>query len=183
MSRCVDVFAMSNAELPGMDRLPFRINVHQDSRLIRQRPYSYSQEARAEIEKQIQEMLAIKFIRHSISPWASNVLLVREKSGEQRFCIDYCGLNKCVIPEIHSVPSFSNIHDTLSYAKTVIFSTLDLRALFHSLVVEEESRKYTAFQSHLGQFEFCRAPFGIRTVPSHQIRAVSLILAEKEGPL
>jgi len=74
-----------------------------------------------------------------------------------------------VIPEIHSVPSFSNIHDTLSYEKTVIFFTLNLRASFHSLVVEEESRKYTAFQSHLGQFEICLATFGIRTVPSHLI--------------
>jgi len=55
-----------------MDRLKFRINVHQDTQLIRQRPYSYSQQARAEIERQIQEMLAIKFILHSISLWASN---------------------------------------------------------------------------------------------------------------
>jgi len=29
------VFAVSNAELPGMDRLQFQINVHQDSRPIR----------------------------------------------------------------------------------------------------------------------------------------------------
>jgi len=46
-----NVFAVSNAELPGIDRLKFRINVHQDSRPIRQRSYLYSQEARAEIEK------------------------------------------------------------------------------------------------------------------------------------
>jgi len=178
-----DVFAVSNTELPGMDRLKFKINVHQDSRPFCQRPYSYSKEARAQIERQIQEMLAIKFIRHSISPWASNVLLVRKTNGEQRFCLDCRGLNKCVIPEIHSVPPFSNIYDTLSYEKPVIFSTLDLGASFQSLVVEEESINYTAFQSHLGQFEFCRAPFGLRTVSSHLIRAVSLILAEKEGPL
>jgi len=90
----VYVFAVSNAELPGMDRLKFKINVHQDSHPIRQRPYSYSQEARAEIERHIQEMLALKFIRHSILPWASTVLLVHKQNGEQRFCIDYRGLNK-----------------------------------------------------------------------------------------
>jgi len=50
-------------------------------------------------------------------------------------------------------------------------------------VVKEESIQYTAFQSHLGQFEFCRAPFGIRTVLSHLFRTVSLILVEKKGPL
>jgi len=92
--------------------------VHQDACPIRKRLYSYGQEARAEIERQIQEMLAIKFIRHSILPWASKVLLVRKQNGKQRFCVDYRSLNKCVIPEINSVPSFSNIHDTLSFFET-----------------------------------------------------------------
>jgi len=136
-----------------------------------------------EIERQIQEMLAIKFIRHSISAWASTVLLVRKKYGEQKFCIDYRALNKCIIPEIHAVPSFSSIHDTLSYAKLVIFSSLDLRSSFQSLIVDDDSIRYTAFQSHLGQFEFLRAPFVTRSVPSHLIKAISLILAEKKGPL
>jgi len=63
------------------------------------------------------------------------------------------------------------------------FNTLHLRVLSISLVVEEESIKYSAFQSHLGQFEFFRVPFGIRAVPSYLVRKVSLILAEKEGPL
>jgi len=125
-----------------------------------------------EIERQIQEMLAIKLIRHSISPWASKGLLVRKKSGEQHFCIDYRTFNKCIIPEIHAVPSFSSIHDTLSYAKPVIFRSLDLPASFHSLIVDDDSIMYTAFQSHLGQFEFLRAPFGIKTIPSHLIRAM-----------
>jgi len=49
--------------------------------------------------------------------------------------------------------------------------------------VDDDSIKYTAFQSHLGQFEFLRAFFGIRSVPFNLIRAMSLNLAEKEGPL
>jgi len=49
--------------------------------------------------------------------------------------------------------------------------------------VDDDSIKYTAFQSHLGQFEFLGASFGIRSVPYHLIGAMSLILTEKEGPL
>jgi len=116
-----DVFAINNSELTGTDRLKFTIYIQHNARPIRQRPYSYSREARVKIERQIQEMSAIKFIRHSISLWASNVLLVRKKNDEQRFCIDYRGLNKCIIPEVHAVPSISSIHDTLNYAKPVIF--------------------------------------------------------------
>jgi len=71
----------------------------------------------------------------------------------------------------------------LSYPKPVIFSSLDLRSYLHSLTMDDDSIKYSAFQSHLGQFEFLLASFGIKTIPSHIIRAMSLILAEKEGPL
>jgi len=69
-----DIFAVNNSELTETDRLKFTINIQQDA-------YSYFQEVRTEIERQIQEMLAIKFIRHSFSAWASNVLLVKKKNG------------------------------------------------------------------------------------------------------
>jgi len=108
---------------------------------------------------------------------------VKKINGEMRFCIDFRSVNKCIISEIHPVPTFSCIHDTLSYAKPVIFSTLNLRSGFHNLKVEEGSRKYTAFQSHLGQFEFTRAPFGIKTGPSHMVCLMRIILSEKDGPL
>jgi len=73
-----DICAVTNEELMGTDRLKFTINIQQDARPIRQRLYSYSQEARVEIERQLLEMLAIKFMRHSISPWGSTVLLVKK---------------------------------------------------------------------------------------------------------
>jgi len=55
-----DIFAVNYFELTGTDRLMFTTNIQQDARPIRLRPYSYSQEARVEIKRQIQEMLAIK---------------------------------------------------------------------------------------------------------------------------
>jgi len=79
------------------------------------------------------------------------------------------------------VLSFSSIHDTLSYAKPVIFSCLDLHSSFHSLIVDDDSNKYTTLQSHLGQFEFLHVPFGIKTSPSHFIRAMSLFWQKKKA--
>jgi len=43
--------------------------------------------------------------------------------------------------------------------------------------------KYTAFQSHLGQFEFTRTSFGIKTVPSAMMLLMRFILAEKNALL
>ena len=40
-----------------------------------------------EIKRQVQEMLAANVIKPSLSPWASPVVLVEKKGGEQRFCV------------------------------------------------------------------------------------------------
>jgi len=64
-----------------------------------------------------------------------------------------------------------------------MFSTLDIKSLHNSLGIEKESIKYTAFQSHLGQFEFTRTPEGLKTVPNYVMCLTGLILSEKDGPL
>jgi len=178
-----DVFALSNIELEGTDILEYDIHVKQDTRPARQKPYNYSEKARAEIERQVQELLAIKLIRRSTSAWCSNVLLVKKHDKSMRMCVDYRKLNSCIIPEVHSVPTYTLIADTLSYAKPKIYSSLDLRSYFHNLKIKEDSIKYTAFQTHIGQFEYLRCPFSVQNILSALCRLMSLILFENSGPL
>jgi len=140
-----DVFTLSNMELEGTDILEYEIHVKQDLRPSRQKPYNYSEKVRAEIKKQVQELLAIKFIRRSTSAWCSNVLLVKKHDKRMRMCVDYRNPNSCNKPEVHPVPTYTMIADTLSYAKPKIYSSLDLQSFFHNLKVAERSTKYTAF--------------------------------------
>jgi len=141
-----DVCALSNMELEGIDILKYDIHVKQDERPARQKPYNYSEKARAEIEKQVQEQLAIKFIRRSTSAWCSNVLWVKKHDKSMIMCVDYRKLNSCIIPEVHPVPTYTLIADTLSYAKPKTYSSLDLRSSFHKLKMKESSIKYKLFK-------------------------------------
>jgi len=146
-------------------------------------PITIPKKARAEIEKQVQELLAIKFIRRSTSAWCSNVLLVKKQDNSMKMCVDYRKLNICIIPEVHPVPTYTLIADTLSYAKPQLYSSLDLRSSFHNLKIKESSVKYTAFQTHIGQFEYLRCSFGIQNIPSALCRLMSLMLSKNSGPL
>lgn len=56
-----------------------------------------------------------------------------------------------------------------------VFTTLDLRNGFFHVPVEENSRQYTAFVTHNGQFEFLYVPFGIFNSPAVFCRYISAI--------
>ena len=52
-------------------------------------PYRHPKAYRDEIERVIHELLALRHIRPSTSPFASSVVLVKKKDGTLRICIDY----------------------------------------------------------------------------------------------
>ena len=63
-----------------------------------------------EVREHLQEMLNAGVTRNSESPFSSNVVIVREKDGTIRFCVDYRKLNNCTIKDAYAIPW---IEDTL----------------------------------------------------------------------
>lgn len=122
------------------------------------RPYRYPPKLKDEIEQQVQEMLSQGLIRHSHSPFSSPVLLVRKKDGGYRFCVDFCHLNALTLKSKYPVPVFDQLMDELAHARW--FSTLDLWAGFHQILLKEGEEYKTEFQTHVGQYEFRVMAFG-----------------------
>ena len=56
---------------------------------VRKMPYA----ARSKIARQLKDMQENGVIQASKSPWSSPVVLVQNKDGSLRFCVDYCELN------------------------------------------------------------------------------------------
>jgi hypothetical protein len=60
-----------------------------DARPISCAPYRVSAAEERIITEKIAEMLKQGIIRPSFSPWAALVVIVKKKSGDYRFCVDY----------------------------------------------------------------------------------------------
>lgn len=70
------------------------------------RPYRYNPVRKDKIEAQVNELLKNGMIQASTYPFASPLLLVKKKTGDQRLCVDYRRLNAlkdCQHPNIITV--------------------------------------------------------------------------------
>lgn len=104
------------------------------------------------------------------------MLFKPKKDGSKRLCVDYRRLNKKIICDRFPVP---NLDDQLDRLQTgTIFTTLDLKNGYHHVPIKESSRKYTAFVTPTGQYEFNRVPFGLSSSPSVFCRFIYFIFRE-----
>ena len=118
---------------------------------------------------------ALRHTKHSSSAFTSPVLLVKKKDGSYRFCMGFRHLNAMTKKSKFPVPVFDQLMDELHDARW--FSTLDLRAGFHQILLRAGEEHKTVFQTHLGQYKFRVMAFGLTGAPGTFQDAMNITLA------
>jgi hypothetical protein len=127
------------------------------------RPYRFSPAVKDEVEAQLQEMLTKGIIQHSSSAFSYHVLLVKKKDKTWRFCVDYRHLNDLTVKCKYPVSIIDELLDELH--GDAWFSSLDLRAGFHQIRLQQGEEYKIAFQTHPSHFELRVMVFGITGAP------------------
>lgn len=130
--------------------------VLKDNEPVYQRARRCSEQEKQIIKTQIGDWMREGVVRPSLSEYASPVVLVKKKNDTYRLCVDYRRLNVKIIKDRYPLPLIDDQLDQLQSAR--IFTTLDFENGFFHVEVDEDSRKYTAFITPDGQYEFLKMP-------------------------
>ncbi|KAG1077451.1 hypothetical protein G6F42_024832 [Rhizopus arrhizus] len=143
MHRYKDIFDWNNDTIGYTDIIQHKIVIEENTQPISHRPYRLSPVESDYLLKELDKYCKLGVIAPSNSPWAAPVILVKKKNGEYRMVIDYRKLNAVTKKDSYPLPRIDDLLDTLGKAR--IFSALDMRAGFHQVPVEENSKELTAF--------------------------------------
>ncbi|MBW0506224.1 hypothetical protein O181_045939 [Austropuccinia psidii MF-1] len=147
--------------------------------MVRRPPYPESLENRREIEKQINELLDMDFIRkigHNEIVEITTPVLITWNYGKSRFCGYFRALNTYTKADRSPIPRIPNALHELEKAKYI--TNMDCMKGFHQNGVKLNSMKLLRSTCHMGLYEYTRMPFGIKNSPAHIQRMMNSIFQE-----
>ncbi|XP_031735145.1 uncharacterized protein LOC116401066 [Anarrhichthys ocellatus] len=125
----------------------------------------------------LSEMEQKEIIRKSTSEYASPLVLVWKKNGDLRICTDFRWLNKRTLKDAHPLPHQADCLAALG--GNCLFSTMDLTSGFYNMPLHEDDRKYSAFTTPMGLYEYNRLPQGLCNSPGSFMRMMTNIFGDQ----
>jgi hypothetical protein len=174
-----DIFYLPGDRLSSTEATKHSITVEPGTEAINTRPYRLPETQKAEVEKQVKQLLQEVIIEESDSPWSSPILIIPKKmdaSGQRKFrlVVDYRKLNEKTVGNAYPLPDITEILDQLGQAK--YFSCLDLAMGYHQIDMDPKDIAKTAFSTIAGHWAYRRMPFGLKTAPATFQKMMNTVL-------
>ncbi|MBW0461521.1 hypothetical protein O181_001236 [Austropuccinia psidii MF-1] len=148
--------------------------------MLRRPPYPASLETRKEIQKHINELLDMDFIRkigHNEILEITTPVLITWNDGKYRLCGDFRALNNYKKPDTYPKPRIPHALDKLEKAKYI--TKMDFMKGFQHNGVKTNFIKLLSIIYHMGIYEYTRMPFCIKNSPAHFQQIMETIFQEE----
>lgn len=170
-----DVFSRDKTDLGRTDSLEHQISLtKKDPVYIKQ--FRLPENHRRELEKHVADWLKLGIVQPGRSRFNSPMFMVTKKDGSLRPVQDFRALNAQSYDDKYSMRDITECIDEIGYNGSTIFSTLDLTSGFWQMLLEKESRPFTAFTvPGMGQFQWVTSPMGLLGCPASFQRLMELV--------
>ena len=141
---------------------------------VKKKSYRTAEAHKKVVEEELTKMLRMEVVQKSQSPYGAPVVLIKKKDNSVRFCVDFRGLNEVTVKDNFPMPYIDE--ELEGFLGKRYFTTIDLTSGYWQFLVEDSAKKYTAFTTHKGSFEFNRMPFGLCNAGATFQRAMQELL-------
>ena len=145
-------------------KLEHRIPMKPGARPKAQQPYKISATEGAALLRALHKLSGKEWIRPSLSPYGSPLLLQRKKNGDLRICVDYRAVNHDTIKYAYPMPRIEELLAKVHGFSVV--SKLDLSEGFHQIRIHPDDVCKTAFVTPYGAYEYLVMPIGLANAPA-----------------
>jgi hypothetical protein len=91
--------------------------------------------------------------------WVANLVSVRKKSGEIRFCVDFRNLNRSSKKDNYPLPNMEHILQRVNSASRI--SLIDGFSGYNQISVMPQDKEKTTFTTPWGTFMYAKMTFGL----------------------
>ena len=159
-----------------------KLHINKDVRPVAQRerriPFALRERVKIELDK-LEKAGIIEDVTSEPTPWLNPLVIVPKGEQSIRICLDMRNANTAIERTRYPTPTVEDLMVKLRKAKK--FSKLDLKAAFHQLELEPESRYITAFQSEDKIKRYTRLNFGTNSAAEELQNAIRKLLAGIDG--
>lgn len=141
---------------------------------VHRKPYPVPHHLLKAFESEVEQMLKLRVIEPSDSPYCSPVVLVKKSDNTWRFCVDFRALNDVSLFDSEPMPTLDGALG--NFVGDCIFSELDLCKGYWQVPLSERAKAYTAFATNRGLMQFTRLPFGLKTACATFMRLMRKVL-------
>ena len=163
LHRYSNIFSHHDADLGFTDTVEHKITTTDDIP-VKQPDRRVPPQLVPEVKNILEKWLDAGIIKESNSPFASQMVMVRKKTGEIRICIDFRQLNNKTVKDAFPIPRIEDSIESLCGAK--YFCSLDLSQGYLQVKLAEHDSHKTAFRALGSLYEFSRLPFGLSNSPA-----------------
>jgi hypothetical protein len=129
---------------------------------------------------EVHHLMEANFIEPIAYPtWLANVVMVQNKSGKWRMCIDFTSLNKACPKDNFPLPQIDKIVDSASGCE--VMSLLDCFSGYHQIYMKKEDKANTSFITPFDTYCFIRMLEGLKNAESTFSRLTKRVLESQVG--